>query len=903
MFFRPRTIAVIGATDRAHSVGAALIRNLREGGFAGRIFPVNPKHSVVDELPAFSSVMAVPDRVDLAVIVTPACTVPKIVEECVEAGVGAAVIISAGFREAGVEGTRLEREIVDRARGKMRIVGPNCLGLMNPAYNLNATFAGDIARPGNIAFISQSGALCTAILGWSRREGLGFSAFVSAGEMADVGWGDLIRYFGDDPQTRSIIIYMESIGNARDFLSAAREVALAKPIIVIRPGKTEGGAKAVASHTGALAAQDDVLDAALRRCGVLRVDTVSELFYLAEALEKQPRPRGPNLAIITNAGGPAVLAADALLQAGASLAPLSAETLSELNLNLPAHWSRQNPIDVLGDADAERYVKAVDLAAKDPSVNGLLVILTPQGMTDSAVIASGLKSVKTGGKPMIACWMGGVDVEKGEAILNQARIPCYAWPEAAARVFALMWRYGANIRALYETPQSFEIEDPGASIQMQARAKVRQLLAAIRDSGRTLLTEAESREILAAYGVPFVRGSVATQREDAVEAARRVGYPVAVKLHSESITHKTDVGGVVLNINEDDGVRAAWGAISESVERMAGKGHFDGVIVEKMVDSTGYELIVGCKSDAQFGPVVLFGAGGQLAEIWRDTSLELPPLNTTLARSMISRTRISKALQGFRGRKQVNMAAIERLLVRFSYFVAEQDLIREVDINPLLATEKGLIAVDARIVLHPADATGIPRSAIRRYPTQYVSAWRLADGREIMIRPIRPEDEPLVAAFHGTLSDASVHQRYFHSFGLRQRVSHERLVRVCFGDYDREIALVAMDMGGQNSPDNRNSAGDHAQIIGIGRLVRTNNESEGEIALLVADQHQSRGLGLELTRRLLEIARAEHISRVRISLLADNARMISICRETGFSLDFPVDGVIDGSLEIPAVIA
>ena len=884
-FFSPRNIAVIGASDQPGSVGAALISNLQQGSFGGRIYPVNPKRNLVGGQACYPNVAAVPGKVDLAVIATPAAGVPQIVRECVSAGIGAAIIISAGFREIGETGTALEREIVSAAAGRIRIIGPNCLGLMNPSSGLNASFAASMARPGHIAFLSQSGALCTAILGWSRREMVGFSAFISTGEMIDVGWGDLIRYFGDDPLTRSIVIYMESVGDARDFMSAAREVALSKPIIVIRPGRTEAGARAAASHTGALTGQDDVLDAAFDRCGILRVGTIAELFYLAEALDKQPRPRGPNLAIVTNAGGPAVLAADSLLSSGGRLTELSDETRKALDDFLPPHWSRQNPIDILGDATPERYARAVELAANDPATDGVLVILTPQHMTDPSAVGRHVENLNFQGKPVLMSWMGGADVAQGEEILTRAGIPCYAWPDAAARVFSLMWRYQANIKALYETPESPASED---LTQAKAREEADVFLKTIRASGRTLLSEDESRKILAAYGVPVVQAEVATDVEQAVSAAARIGYPVAVKLHSRTIAHKSDVGGVRLNLRDEAAVRNAWSGIASSVKQIAGPGHFDGVTVQQMISAEGYELILGSNTDPQFGPVVMFGAGGQLVEILKDRALGLPPLNTTLARSLIMRTRIAKALEGVRGRKPVDVPALERLLVRFSFLVASHNEIREIDINPLLASPDGFVALDARIVLHDQSVAKLPRPAIRAYPVQYISSWSFSDGKEVLFRPIRPEDEPSMADFHRMLSAASVEQRYFHAFSLNERISHERLVRACFGDYDREIALVA-ECSGENG---------RRCIIGVGRLIRNRSEGEAEMSLIVADRYQSRGLGLATAQRLIAIAAAEKMHRLTTWILSTNQRMISICSMLGFRIGFPSDGVVQGDLDI-----
>jgi len=872
-------------------VGRSLVYNLKRTLFGGNIYPVNPSRSSVLGLTCYSSIGLVGDKVDLVVIATPARTVPGIVRECVAAGIQGAVIISAGFKEIGVRGAALEQDILREAhRGKMRIVGPNCLGIMSPHYGLNATFANSMARPGHLGFISQSGALCTAILDWSQRELVGFSAFVSVGSMLDVGWAELIQYLGDDRDTRSIIIYMESVGDARAFLSAAREVALSKPIIVIKPGRTAAAAKAAASHTGALTGQDEVLDAAFRRCGVVRVNTIAELFNLSEALDKQPRPKGPNLTIVTNAGGPAVLATDALLAEGGQLTELAPSTVERLSGFLPRHWSHQNPIDIIGDAGAERYAQTVDLAVKDPATDGLLVILAPTGLSDATAVAEHLTQYANfPGKPVIASWMGGQSIAPGEAILNQAGIPTYGYPDAAARVFQLMWSYSANLKVLYETPEALEPDDPSSAFQLSPRMKAAELINGIRAAGRTLLTEAESKSLLATYGIPTVATKIADSADQAVESAEHLGYPVVLKLHSETITHKTDVGGVHLDLPDEAAVRDAYQKIKESLTRVAPGEHFLGVTVQPMVRTDGYELILGSSVDSQFGPVLLFGSGGQLVEIYRDRALGLPPLNSTLARLLMERTKIFSALRGVRGRKPVDLAELERLLVRFSYLVIEQTWIKEIDINPLLASGEGLLALDARVVLYSNEILEPPAPAIRPYPVQYVKPWRLEDGTQVLIRPIRPEDEPSIGRFHARLSEQSIYQRYFHLLTLDQRISHERLVKVCFGDYDRQIALVA-ERGGAGAGE--------SEILAVGRLSKAHLLNEAELAVLIVDEYQGLGLGTELSRRLLEIARVEKVEQVTVDVLAENRRMLEVCREVGFHFDQAMGPVLRGSVRI-----
>ncbi len=886
ILFAPRSVAVIGATDKADSVGRTVMRNLVGGTFQGAVFPVNPKRASVLGVKAYPSLAAIPDQVDLAVVVTPAPTVPAVMRACADKGVRAAIVISAGFKEAGPEGVALEAQVLEEVRrGGMRLIGPNCLGVMAPRSGLNATFASTIARPGEVAFISQSGALCTAVLDWSLKENVGFSVFASIGSMLDVGWGDLIDYLGQDSHTKSIVLYMETIGDARAFLSAAREVAIHKPIIVIKPGRTEGAARAAASHTGSLTGSDEVLDAAFRRCGVLRVSAIAELFYMAEVLAKQPRPQGPRLTIVTNAGGPGVLATDDLLLHGGSLASLAPETLQALDRVLPAHWSHGNPIDVLGDAGPERYAQALEIAAADPGSDGLLVILTPQAMTDPTRTAEALRPyAHLPGKPVLASWMGGADVQAGDAILSKVGIPTFNYPDTAARVFQHMWHYTDNLRALYETPTL------SATAQTNGKERAAAIIAQARAAGRTLLTEAESKALLAAYGIPTVPTRITRSEADAVAAAQALGFPVVLKLHSETITHKSDVGGVVLDLGDAAAVRAAYRQIETAVAERVGREHFLGVTVQPMIRRDGYELIVGSSVDPQFGPVLLFGAGGTLVEVNKDRALGLPPLTSTLARRMIERTRICRALAGIRGQRPVDAAALEQLLVTFSQLVVEQPEIREADINPLLASPTGLTALDARVVLHPAEipVDKLPRPAIRPYPSEYVTRWTSASGQAVLIRPIRPEDEPLMVQFHQTLSEQTVYLRYLENVRLGQRVAHQRLARLCFIDYSREMALVV-------------EPADAAQpsIVAVGRIVRTSVAGQAEFALLVGDAHQGQGLGAELLQRLLQIARAEGLAQVMGEISPSNGAMQAICRRLGFRLhDEPGTPVVRAVIDL-----
>ncbi len=887
--FSPGSVALIGATERAGTVGRTVLENLLQPTFHGKVYPINPKYRELLGVKSYKSIGDIGEKVELAVICTPAETVPGLVGECVDSGVRSVVVISAGFKERGAEGVALEKKIQEQLRrGHTRLIGPNCLGIMNTATGLNATFGKDSPRAGNVAFLGQSGALLTAILDWSHREQVGFSAIVSTGSMLDVGWGDLIYHFGDDPHTKSILIYMESVGDARAFISAAREVALRKPIIVIKAGRSEAASRAAASHTGALTGSDEVLDAAFRRCGVLRVHNIADLFYMAEVLGKQPRPKGPRLTILTNAGGPGVLATDSLVATGGELAELSPDTVNALNEFLPVHWSHNNPVDILGDADSARYAKALEIVSHDAGSDGLLVVLTPQGMTDATEVAEGLKPyAKTTGKPLLASWMGGNSISTGEAILNSAGIPTFSYPDTAARMFTYMWRYQYNLRALYETPVLTE----GAELDTACRARAQKIIDDARSGGRVLLNEFQSKQLLSCYGIPTVQTEIARDEEEAVQWAGKIGYPIVLKLYSETITHKTDVGGVKLNLRDEAAVRQAYAEIKASVSQKAGPEHFGGVTVQPMVRLDGYELILGSSIDAQFGPVLLFGSGGQLVEVYKDRALALPPLNTTLAQRLMEQTAVYKALKGVRGRAPVDLQALEALLVRFSQLVVEQPWIAEVDINPLLASSERLLALDARVVLHdPAlRAERLPRPAIRPYPTQYVGSWKMKDGTEITIRPIRPEDEPLMVKFHETLSDRTVYLRYFYSLSLGARVAHERLLRTCFGDYNREMALV----GERKDP----KTGER-EILGVGRLSKLHADNEAEVAVLISDKYQGKGLGTELLRRIVQIARNEKISRVIGEMLRDNIAMQAMVKNAGFKVQMREDASVRGVLEL-----
>lgn len=863
-FFHPQTIAVIGATETPRSVGNTLMNNLVEGKFPGTIYPINPKYKKLFNLTCYPSLADIPVEPDLVVIITPAKTVPGIMDECVKKKAKGVIIISAGFKELGAEGLKLENEVLRRARaGGIRIVGPNCLGIMNPLANFNATFAACMALKGNLAFISQSGAMCTAVLDWSLKHKIGFSAFVSIGSMADINWGDLIDYLGNDPSTHSILIYMETIGDAKAFLSAAKEVVLNKPIIIIKAGRTEEAAKAAASHTGSMAGSDEVFDAAMQRVGVLRVDQIGELFDMAEVLAKQPYPQGPHLAIITNAGGPAVLATDAAARYGAKMAVISPETIEALNQFLPAAWSHGNPVDLLGDASAERYAKAIEIVAKDPQIDGILTILSPQDMTDATKTAECLVPYHSiPDKPMLASWMGGEVVQKGSEILSSANIPVFEYPDDASKTFALMWRQKRALQALYETPA---IRGSYSAVEMRMK-KTDHIIEKALQEGRELLTENESKQILAVYDIPIVQTKVASSVEEAMKAAEEIGFPVVLKLHSNTITHKTEVGGVILNLQNKESVKAAFNQIKTSVFEKAGKEHFLGVTVQKMIRLEGYEIILGSTIDVQFGPVILFGSGGQLVEVYKDSSLGLPPLNSTLAKRLMSSTQIYEALKGVRGRKAVDLAQLEQILISFSELVTAHPHIKECDINPLLASADQIIALDARIVI---SKTPVAIPVIRPYPSQYISQHKLKNGESVTFRPVRAEDEPLLVSFHKGLSEKTVQARYFEKMNLKERVDHDRMIRICQADYDREIFLIAVK---------------GEKMLGGARLRKIPLTSIAYFTIILLDEVQRQGLGSQLLDASLHIAKEEKTQIVLVQILKDNIAMKKMLERKGFTL-------------------
>jgi acetyltransferase len=871
-FFKPKAVAVVGASEKAESIGLALMRNLKQGGFGGKIYPINRHYKEIQGLKAYPAITEVKAPMDLAVIAVPIKNVPEVVKECGIAGVGAAIIISAGGREVGQDGEAIEAAIKEEAtRAGIRYLGPNCMGVLAPPHGLNASFAPHTAQPGSLAFISQSGALCSSILGWATLKHIGFSHFISVGSMADVDFADLIDYLGDEEKARSIIIYMESLTHHRKFMSAARSVSRVKPIIIIKAGRSRAGAKAAASHTGALAGADDAYNAAFSRAGIIRVDTVKQLFDSAEALEKMKRPTGSNLGIITNAGGPGVMAVDALARWSVEPAALNPTTLAKLDAFLPPFWSRGNPVDILGDAPVERYVQAVQVCMAAKELSGLVIILSPQAMTDPTGVARALVPIVSGQYlPVFAVWMGGEDVAEGVKILNGAGIPTFETPEEAVDTFMEMYSYSKHLAILQETPPRLPHE-----LQVnyrQARTFVDQCLAR---QGR-FLTELESKAILSAYGIPVNRTVAASSAPDAVMIAQVVGYPVALKINSPDVIHKTDVGGVRFNLQNDAEVLQAFHEIAEDVRGHMPEARILGVTVQAQEGKPDCELLIGSKRDPDFGPLIVFGAGGVFTEVLQDTAVDLPPLNLLLAQRLIEKTKVFQVLKGYRNIPAANLEELGEILVRVSQLVTDFPEIVELDINPLFVRKGSFVGVDARLIIEPAAVPAPRHLIIAPYPNQYESHWMMRDGTPVLLRPMKPEDEPLVSDFLAKCSEETIYFRYFR---LIKTWTHEMLIRFTQNDYDREIGLMAISQ--PPGPE---------VMLGVSRLVMAADRSGAEFAVIVADPWQGKGLGPKLVEGVIDIAREQGVKVLWGEVLAQNQPMIEMVRRLGFTLKKDAEG-------------
>jgi len=872
--FEPASVVIIGASERAGTIGAVLMRNMLDAGFRGRLYAVNPKRARVYGVECFPAVTDLPHGVELAVIATPAETAPELIDQCGLAGIKAAVVISAGFGETGSAGAALEEKMLANARRHgIRLQGPNCLGIMRPSSGLNATFARGAARAGSLGLISQSGAVCTALLDWAAPNQVGFSSIVSLGASSDVDFGELIDYLVSDPATAHILLYIEGVRDARRFVSALRAAARIKPVILMKVGRYPAGSRAIQSHTGAMVGGDDVFDAVVRRTGVVRVKTVGQLVAAAQALASRIRPQGNRLAIITNGGGPGVMAADRATELGLPLATLARSTIDSLQTALPDNWSHGNPLDLIGDADAARYGAAVKACLHDPAVDGALVILTPQAMTDAVATAHAVVDAAHGSrKPLLACWMGEQSVADARPVFAAAHIPVLRTPEPAVDMFAHVSSFYMNQQMLLQAPAPRE---QPAVPDIEAAKRI--IETALREN-RSALTQIEAKAVLQAFGIPVGSALTAADADAAVQQAAQLGYPVALKIDSPDISHKSDIDGIRLNLADAPAVRAAFATITGNARRLRPQARISGVVIEKMLSSgQGRELMIGIVRDPVFGPSVVFAAGGTAAEVLRDRAIELPPLNATLTAAMIARTRVSRMLGAFRNLRPVAMPALESTILRVSEMACELPWLEELDINPLIVDDNGVTAVDARIVIAPRPGQQRPYShlAIHPYPAELVSEGRLRDGEGFLLRPIRPEDAEMEQAFVRRLSPAS---RYFRFMGAVRELTPTMLARFTQIDYDREMAFVAV---------RRDAAGETE--IGVARYISNPDGTSCEFAIVVEDAYQRRGLGRLMMLRLIEVARARGLVMMTGHVVTDNDGMLKLCSGLGFTIEHDRD--------------
>ena len=868
--FAPASVAVIGATERPHSVGATVLRNVIDGAFKGQVYPVNPKYRTLTGLKAYANVDDLPEAPDLAIICTPPDTVPGLVRQLGERGTRAAIVLTAGLNVPyDNQGRTIKQAVLDAARPYvLRLLGPNCVGMLVPSIGLNASFAHTGAKPGKIAFVSQSGALVTAVLDWANSRGIGFSKFISLGDSADVDFGDVLDYLASDPETGAILLYMEDLRHARKFMSAARAAARSKPVLVLKAGRMAEGAKAAASHTGALAGADDVYDAAIRRAGMLRVLTTEDLFAAVETLARARPLFGERLVIMTNGGGPGVMATDALAAGGGSMAQLSGDTLRQLDEVLPPTWSRGNPADIIGDAPAQRYIDTLKIVLQDPQADAVLFIHAPTAIVPSADIARAVAPIaQASSKNILACWLGGDAVAEARKIFSDAGIPTYATPEEAVSAYLQIVQFRRNQNLLMQVP-------PSACSGFEAdRAKAGAIVRHALEEGRSMLTEPEAKALLATYGIPVVATRVAAGIEEAVAAATEIGYPVAIKILSPDITHKSDVGGVALDLDSAEALRSAAQRMLKRVAELQPLARVDGFSVQQMARRPeAHELIIGVTTDPVFGPVVLFGQGGIAVEVTADHAVALPPLNVVLARDMISRTRVSKLLAGYRNRPAADMDAIIHILMRVSQLVADLPEVVELDINPLLADSAGAIVLDARIgvALAGKSASTLDRLAIRPYPPELEQTieW---EGKPLLLRPIRPEDGPAHLVFFAALEADDVRYRMF----VRVReLAPSQLARFTQIDYDREMAFIATRPG----------PGGVEETLGVARVVADPDNIQAEFAVTVRSDLKGQGLGRILMEKLIAYCRTRGTREIVGEALPQNTRVIKLVRKLGFEV-------------------
>ncbi len=864
--FRPASVAVIGATNRESAVGGVVMQNLLEGGFEGPILPVNPKHGAVAGVLAYPDVESLPVPPDLAIICTPPAPIPSLIEKLAAIGTRAAIVLTAGLDDVETrDGRTIKQAMLDATNQHLfRILGPNCLGLLVPGIKLNASFAHLPATDGKIALVSQSGALCTVILDWAAENGAGFSHFISLGDCADVDFGDVIDYLATDVSTRAILLYIESVTSGRKFMSACRAAARNKPVVVIKSGRGNAGAKAAASHTGALAGADDVYDAAFRRAGMLRVDEIGELFAAVETLTRAKPQIGERLMLMTNGGGLGVMAADALEEHGIGLPVLSEQTIEKLNAELPPTWSHANPVDIIGDAPGTRYTAAARALLDDPSADAVLVMHAPTAIASSIEAAEAVIEVAHSSKKnVLASWCGGKAVAPARKRLREAGIPSFNTPNDAVRGFRNLVEYRRNQTLLLETPPS------SPQNVTYATDAARFVLEARLSNGRQLLTEPESKAVLSAYGIPTVETHIVGDAEDAVSKAVEMGFPVALKILSDDISHKSDVGGVALHLNDSDAVRSAASGMLKNIERRFPEAAIQGFTVQKMVSRPGaHEVIIGVTPDPVFGPVILFGHGGTAVEVIGDRSIALPPLNMKLARDLIDRTRISKLLAGYRDQPPADIDMLCQTLIHISQLIIDMPEIEELDINPLLVDENGVLALDARIRV--SDEKSRTRLAIRPYPKELEHDVTLEDGEKIHIRPIRPEDEPAHVEFLAKTSKEDIRFRFF---GQIRELPHSEMARLAQIDYDREMALIAKQR-------TRNGEGD---TLGVVRTITDPNNERAEFAIIVRSDMKGHGLGRALLNRMIAYCRGRGTKEIIGQVMQENRTMLEFVNSLGFT--------------------
>jgi len=868
--FMPRSVVVFGASEKEDSVAGILFRNLRKSGFKGHVYPINPKHDQLYGERCYASADDLPETPELALIATPAPTIPSILEACGARGIHHAVVLSAGFREVGPAGVALEQAVIAAAKKHdIRFIGPNCLGVQRPSIGFNATFSQGATLSGDLALVSQSGALCTAMLDWAESNGIGFSSVISTGASADVDFGEILDYLAYDTATRGILMYIEGIRDARRFMSALRATARIKPVVLVKVGRHEAGSRAVASHTGALVGSDAVFDALVRRAGVVRVKSILQLFASARALSSHITPTGGRLAIVTNGGGPGVMATDRAVDLGVAQAELSPETLVKLNAALPANWSHGNPVDVIGDATAERYRATMEACLADQNVDGVLVMLTPQAMTRPTEAAEAVVEVaKNSSKPVIACWMGEAQVAEGRRRFKTAGIPYFSTPEPAVEVFSYLSAFYENQRLLMQTPGPVaQGTDPDVE---GSRLIIEGALA----QGRHILTEVESKALLSAFRIPVAQTTIARDPTEAMLMAQQMGFPVAMKINSQTISHKSDVGGVRLGLSSGHAVRSAYTGMLAEVQRRVPDARLDGVVIEPMLERpNAREVLVGVTSDPVLGPVIVFGSGGVDVEAAQDRAVTLPPLNRFLARDLMNRTRVVKLLGEFRNRPAADFNALEQVLLRVSEMVCELPWIQELDINPLLVDENGALALDARIVIAPRapSADRYAHMAIHPYPAHLVSTWQLPNGVDVIIRPIRPEDAELTQTFVRELSEET---KYFRYMDAVRELSQAMLVRFTQIDYDREMALLAVTQVDGKEVE-----------LGVARYAINPDGESCEFAVVVNDQWQKQGIGHKIMAVLMDIARAKGMRVMDGEVLKSNRRMIKLAESLGFKIE------------------